>query len=75
LFGLIHNFTTPVITTARITLRIFIGHHIAHGLHHLERSKIFGGNQFNAMPLAFKFFLNKVENELVSLHGANLGQL
>src|SRR5664279_1571543 len=75
LFGLIYDFTTTVIPAAGITFSIFIGHHIAHGLHHLEGGEIFRSYQFNAMSLAFKFFLDEVENELVSLHGAKLGHL
>ena len=75
LFGLVNDFTTPVITTARITLRVLVRHHVPHSLHYLQGSKIFRGNQFNTVPLSFKFFLDKVKNELVSLHGAKLGQL
>ena len=75
LFGLIHDFTTAIISSAGIAFGIFIGHYIAHGLHDLQGSEIFRGDQFNAMTLAFKFFLNEVENDLVSLHGAKIGQL
>jgi hypothetical protein len=74
LFCLIHDFTTSIIATAGIALCIFIGHHIAHGLHDLDGSKIFGSDQFNTVSLAFKFFMDEVKNDLVSLHGANLGQ-
>lgn len=75
LFRLVHNFTTTIIPPAGISLCVFVGHYIAHGLHDLNRGKIFRCDQFNPMSLAFKFLVNEVKNELVSLHGANLGQL
>jgi len=75
LLCLVHNFTASIIPAAGISFGVFVGHHIAHGLHHLQGGKILGGNQFNAVSLAFKFFLDEVENKLVSLHGAKIGQL
>ena len=74
LFSLVHDLATAIVAAAGITFSVFIGHHVAHGLHDLQGGKIFGGNQFNTMPLAFKFFFNEVEYELVSFHGAKIGQ-
>src|SRR5579864_5193084 len=51
LFGLVHDFTSSIITTAGIALRVLVGHDISHGLHHLQGGKIFRRNQFNTMPL------------------------
>lgn len=62
LFGLVDDFTTGVIALTRVAFRIFIGHDVAHGLHHLDGSEVFGSDQFQAVALAFQLFFYEVED-------------
>jgi hypothetical protein len=74
LFYLVHDLTTTIISPARITLRILIGQHRPHGLHHRQGSEIFRSDQFNPMALPRSNSLsNEIKNQRIFLHAAKIG--
>jgi hypothetical protein len=75
LFDLIHHLASTVIPSSRITFRVFVCKHSAHGLHYLEGGKIFRCDQFDSMALTLKLFVYEVKYKRVSFHGAKLGEL
>ena len=67
-FALVNNLTAAVIALAWITFGILVGHHAAHGFHHLVADEVFGCNQLNTFGLAIAFLLDQIKNFGVSFH-------
>ncbi len=61
LLDLVHHFTTTVVALAGQALGVFVGQHAAGGFHHLLRSKVFGGDQFDARLLPVQFLADEIE--------------
>jgi hypothetical protein len=68
LLGLVNPLATGIIPAAWISFRIFIGHHRACGLHHLQRGEVFRSNQLQPVALAVQFIFDDIEDLLISLH-------
>ena len=45
-----------IVPFPRVTLRILVGHDRAHGLEHCTADHVLGGNQLQAVTLAFHLF-------------------
>ena len=68
LLALVDYLAAAVVALAGVAFGIFVGHHAAHGFHHLVADKVLGGNQLDAFGLTLTLFLNEVENLCISLH-------
>ena len=69
-FHLVYHTATTVIAFAGQSFGILVCQVGTHGLHDLFADKILGGYQFHTFQLALMFFLDKVENLLISVHFA-----
>ena len=68
----VHALAAAIITLSRISLRIFVGEHSAHGGHHRRRYNILRGNQLDVSLLAGKFLLHGFAHSLIlTCHEAN----
>ena len=67
-FHLVDHLTAAIVALAGISFGVFICEIRAHGLHHFIADEILGGNQLHAFQLTLMFFLNQVENYLISFH-------
>lgn len=68
LFAFVDHFAAAVIAAAGVAFGIFIGHHTAHGTHYLHAGEVLGGDEFQAVALAFEFFVDEFCYQCVWTH-------
>ena len=67
-FHLIDNLAAAIVAFAGISFSIFVREIGAHGLHDFITYEIFRSDKLHAFQLTLMFFLNEIEDFLVSFH-------
>ncbi len=64
--GHVHELATAIVTTARVTLGVFVGQDGTLGLHHGGGYNVFRGDQFDLVALTAEFVGDRTENRWVA---------
>ena len=68
LLALVDDLAAAVVTLARVTLGVFVGHDRTHGFQHLLADKVFRSDEFDSVHLTLFLLANQIKDFLVSFH-------
>ena len=68
ILGLVNALASAIVAVAGITFGILVGEAASHSLHYLLADEVFTSDKLDAVELTLMFFLNNVEQYLVSFH-------
>ena len=68
LLALVDDLAAAIVTLARITLGVFVGHDRTHGLQNLFTDKVFRSDELDSVHLTLFLLANQIKDFFVSFH-------